>query len=463
MQQKIARDGYIYVFQKNLANDIRSFECELRRKGSCKARIKVDLGDRVVGEVNEHTHPASGTKVEVCKLKSNKKESAENTGLPPQNILGNELVHASATAVANLPRLENMRRTIRHQRQDHDQPINPLSREAIPDNISLLYQQTENRQRFLLFDSGSVDGQNRILIFASDNGLQLLRDSEDWFCDGTFKVCPEIFFQFYTVHARSNGRVIPCVFGLLPNKTRDTYARFFTELTNHVHQPDDPSTILFDFELAAINAATDSFPTAEITCCFFHLCTNMRKKIQAVGLQDRYLNEPELSLHLRMVLALAFVPPVDVVESFERLHDLLREAYGDNLDEVLEYFENTYIGRFRRNAPRANPIFSIAMWNMFHRTHQEMPRTNNNIEGWHRRFQGLCMGHHLTFWKFLSTLKKEESVNRAEMAQIEAGHAPPAQRRRYMDVNERILNLVDNYGNRELFPFLRGIAHNIGH
>ena len=33
-------------------------------------------------------------------------------------------------------------------------------------------------------------------------------------------------------------------------------------------------------------------------------------------------------------------------------------------------------GRFRRNAARAAPVFPIQMWNVFRRSHQEMPGTN---------------------------------------------------------------------------------------
>jgi len=152
--QKIIHNGYIYVFQKSLANEVRSYECELRRKG--KVKIKVDLDDRIIGEFNEHTHPPSATKVEVTKIKSSIKNRSENTALPPQHILGDELGHASATAAVNLPRLDHLRRTIRHQRHDHDQPVNPLDREAIPNVFPLQYQQTDNGQRFLLFDSGTV-------------------------------------------------------------------------------------------------------------------------------------------------------------------------------------------------------------------------------------------------------------------------------------------------------------------
>ena len=73
-------------------------------------------------------------------------------------------------------------------------------------------------------DSG-VGDNDRMLIFATDQALQLLSESDDWYNDGTFKVCPEVFFQLYTTHARVHGRTIPCVYALLPNKTGATYER----------------------------------------------------------------------------------------------------------------------------------------------------------------------------------------------------------------------------------------------
>ena len=45
----------------------------------------------------------------------------------------------------------------------------------------------------------------------------------------------------------------------------------------------------------------------------------------------------------------------------------------------------------------------------------------------------------------MEILKKENSLNRVEIAQAEAGHPPPAQRRRYVDCSERILTIVDDY------------------
>ena len=131
--------------------------------------------------------------------------------------------------------------------------------------------------------------------------------------------------------------------------------------------------------------------------CFYHLCSNMWKRIQQSGLQERYINDPEFALHLRMISALAFLPPNDVQNSFDQLAALIRNQYGNDADGVLDYFEDHYVGRFRANAQRGTPTFPIDFWNMFHRTDDELPRTNNAVEGWYRGFQAHVSACHPVF------------------------------------------------------------------
>ena len=115
--------------------------------------------------------------------------------------------------------------------------------------------------------------------------------------------------------------------------------------------------MMLDFEKAAINAAENVFENVELSCCFFHLSSNIWKQIQNNGLQERYVEDAEFALHMRMVAALAFVPPQDVIASFDLLRDQIRLTYGDDADRVLDYFEDNYIGRFRANAQHRAPIF----------------------------------------------------------------------------------------------------------
>lgn len=60
---------------------------------------------------------------------------------------------------------------------------------------------------------------------------------------------------------------------------------------------------------------------------------------------------------------------------------LIRNRYPGDAGEGPDYFEDTYISRYRINAPHQPPLLVIGLWNMFHRADYELPRTNNRIEG----------------------------------------------------------------------------------
>ena len=188
-----------------------------------------------------------------------------------------------------------------------------------------------------------------------------MADSEHWYADGTCKVCPEVFYQLYTVHGQRNGRIFHCVFALLPNKHENTYNRFFQTLVNQVtNLGNDPKDLLVDFERSAINALQNR--EIEVKDCFFLRCSNIWKHVQNLGLAQRCNQEEEFALPLWMISALALLPPGDVIDGFEELSDVIRERCNDTVDDLLQYFEDTYIGRFRRNAPRRPPLFPIDLW-----------------------------------------------------------------------------------------------------
>ena len=180
------------------------------------------------------------------------------------------------------------------------------------------YQMTGTGERFLLCDSG-VGDINRIFIFGTNDGIYIFANSSQWFGDGTFKVCPQIFSQIYTIHVLVNYEVLPCVFALLPSKAEIVYEQFFTMVWNAVrnNNGNDPDGFFVDFETAAINAIQNVLPQTDISDCFFHLLSKLWKDIQCAGLQERYINDPRFGLQLRMIAALPFVPPHDVVNAFQ--------------------------------------------------------------------------------------------------------------------------------------------------
>ena len=83
------------------------------------------------------------------------------------------------------------------------------------------------------------------------------------------------------------------------------------------------------------------------------------KHIQRAGLQERCMNDPQFGLQLRIIAALVFVSSQNVVNSFDKLCFVILNQYDRDADKVLHYLEDTYISRFRRNAPRRPPLFPI--------------------------------------------------------------------------------------------------------
>ena len=211
MCENVTSNGFRNVFQKELSNNLQSSECLLRRKGQCKAKIKLRVNGTLVGEINEPTHPPSQDQTEVTKLKASIKRTLDT----PQQILGAALQNISEIAALNLTQINSLKRTIHSQRKENGLPPTPLRREDIP-VLPKRYQVAKAGEEFLIFDSGIGDNE-RILIFATQQGIHFLSNNSHWFMDGTFKLCPKIFYQIYTIHALNNNQVFHCVFALLLN------------------------------------------------------------------------------------------------------------------------------------------------------------------------------------------------------------------------------------------------------
>ena len=69
--------------------------------------------------------------------------------------------------------------------------------------------------------------------------------------------------------------------------------------------------------------------------------------------------------------------------------------------------------------------------------------------------------HHPNIWKFLDVIRKEQCLNSAITAQAMAGHASPPPRQQYVTTARRIVQVVQDFNNRPMLDFLRGIAYNV--
>ena len=133
------------------------------------------------------------------------------------------------------------------------------------------YKLTKSNKQFL---ASPVNLFSQFIILASVIGLNILSKSEKWWCDGTFKSSPNLYYQHYIIHGRYNGWPLPGMFTFLSGKTKDIYCQMFTTLKDAAFVCNlvlNPKVIAVDFEQGAIATFRAHLSNAKIIGCHFHL------------------------------------------------------------------------------------------------------------------------------------------------------------------------------------------------
>jgi hypothetical protein len=421
------RDEYNFIYTLNGKNkDGSKLYWTCARKTTCKSRVHTVNG-QVVFRSETHTHAADTAEVSARLVVNTMVSSVSNGTESTRNVIRDAIQGCSKNTLAALPSRRTLsRRMQRARRKLNPTPPIPVQRNGfdIPDQYSKL----ASGLRYLQYDSGADDA-DRILIFASDDNLDLLIRHRHWLADGTFKCAPAVFYQLFPLHVYIEGSVVPAVYALLPNKTQQTYQQMLLEFSKL--RQFNPESIVTDFERATINAVQIVFPNVSQSACFYHFSQCIYRQVQQHGLQTDYTEE-DFSLFVRMLTA----------------------------EPIVDYFEDNFIGRPDRRGNRRSPIFASTLWNVNQRVVESLPRTNNSVEGWHCGFQSSLQCSHPTLWKLLEQLKRENELHKLTVVQLLSGQTYRP-KRVYRITNERISNVVADYGNRTFIEFLRGIAHNL--
>lgn len=218
-----------------------------------------------------------------------------------------------------------------------------------------------------------------------------------------------------------------------------------------------PERVIIDFEKAEELAFRENLGDVAIHGCYFYFGQSIWRKIQGLGMASRYGNDIEYNRGLKKFIALAFCDKDDVFNRYEFLAAQFLDRFGDSNvhQDFLEYYENTWVGR-----PRRNPLFGIAMWNCKEITEEFLPRTNNSVESWHHAFQQAVGCHHPTFFKFMDALIKEQLRVNAIFIRLEAGEQVPLYSRvEYRQANERLLALINDYDNKTVDDFFTACSY----
>ncbi|XP_018496738.1 uncharacterized protein LOC108864863 [Galendromus occidentalis] len=173
-----------YVFRKDRqTNERTTWRCVEK---TCKARIATE--DDSHGEPPMHTHSPDPVDIKVRGVLSQLRESAaQRPSAKPTALVAEVVGKVESTAtLGKLPKPDLLRRRVTHARRRAGPglPTNPLRREDLI--IPPFLKVTTKDVSFLYYDSGE-GRSDRIIVFATLANLSLLKESNEWFLDGTFK------------------------------------------------------------------------------------------------------------------------------------------------------------------------------------------------------------------------------------------------------------------------------------
>ncbi|KRX14006.1 hypothetical protein T07_1503 [Trichinella nelsoni] len=149
-----------------------------------------------------------------------------------------------------------------------------------------------------------------IPVFSTADNIRLLAAMKTWGMDGTFKIVPQWYQQLFTIHAFSDGKLVPAIC-LCTDKDIGTYEFISQALISRAAALEvdlNPDTIICDFETALIPAIQGYFPNARVQGCCFHFCQAVHRKVSELGLKTRYRQHEETRRKIKMLLATAFLP-----------------------------------------------------------------------------------------------------------------------------------------------------------
>lgn len=452
-KEKLVDNGHLYVKEK-VCGEKSIWKCDQFYQMKCHARVHTSE-DCILKRLGEHNHAGNIARVEASKVINQIKEKAITCQESTHAIATEAYVGISSAVSGVLPPPVLLKKVIRNARNSASHaPANPANLFEL--SIPAEYRSTHANQPFLLFDNNG--GLDRFIIFSTSKNLEVLSNASTIYADGTFKTVPPLFSQLYTIHGIVSGGILPLVYVLMAKKTQESYNRVLLQLKS-MEPSLSPSAIMTDFERASINAFRRVFPNSDQRGCFFHFTQCIYRCVQSNGLQQLYTSDAEFALKIRMLCAIAFVPVSNVVSYFEHLIESTN--FPEEAQPVLDYFEDNWIGRLNRGSVRRQPRHDLKLWNCFESAKICGSKTNNSCEGWHRAFSESIGASHPTIWKFLEILKKEQAKNEAMIEHYVAGGENPPRKKKYKETALRIQKIVNDYENRNVTDYLRGIAHNL--
>ena len=230
------------------------------------------------------------------------------------------------------------------------------------------------------------DGED-IVVFGLSSSIHFLATTTLIQGDGTFFCVVHPFTQLYIFHALLlNGVSYPLLYCLVKGKEQSVYLRLLRlieriALESGVTVFNRPVRLMVDFEKQFHNAALHFQAGRNLSCCFFHFVSNIKKNAKKVidPMKRTWGNDsPEIKLAHKTKRAIMMLPlvPLDLIGV--DVLDIIISRWRDAFQQHGTLFDDLR-GSLIRNYLRPNARFPKHIWCVCGRA----IRTNNSAESSH--------------------------------------------------------------------------------
>ena len=164
----------------------------------------------------------------------------------------------------------------------------------------------------------------------------------------------------------------------------------------------------------------EHFPNTHTDGCFFHFCQCVMRKISSCGLKERYETDVDFALSIRYLAALAFVPVSRILKNSDVL--------PAESEQVIDYFEDTWISRPQNRSRRRATKFLLEWWNCYEKVRARAPKTNNTVEGWLEVLKAHLKRHTPIFSNHWKPSRKKKRLWKHHMNRLLPASLPPRER-----------------------------------
>ncbi|XP_035686596.1 uncharacterized protein LOC118422872 [Branchiostoma floridae] len=422
----ISSDGYTYTFKRDTQTSVH-WRCAVRNKTTdCPATV-IQKGDVFEPGLPDHIHPANQDAELRARITVDIRTKAPQQIFEPASNLVDEVIVANAdnpglpshaALIRQVNRAKSKLRPDEPQDLDFELDIGHIPEDFLVEDIEVTSPRT--------------GAKNRHILLATPYQIERLAEAKRWYVDSTFKVVRAPFYQLFSVHAfirrGEDVKQVPLAFAFMSGKRRKDYEAVLQELRNALPDEIELEECVMDFEVAAWQAFALVFPDVRFKGCVFHWCQAVWKKVQEHGLQTAYRRNQRVHAWVRQLMALPFLPAASIPAALE---ELTRKSAGE-LTSLAEYVRQTWLN---------STIFTPRRWSVY----MQSVRTNNDLEGWHRRLNMKARKAKLPFYLLVDLLHRESLIVKAQVRMVCEGRLRSHQRQKYKNLQGKIFTAWERF------------------